>query len=41
MIVPNNHLVAFQLMEAWQRPYRVEIIIEDRDLHESPFAPAT
>ena len=34
MIVPDRDLVAIELAETVERPHRVVIIVEDRDLHD-------
>jgi len=33
MVVENGHVMRRQLLEARQRPQRVEVVVEDRDLH--------
>ena len=36
VIVPDRDVVAGELAEAVERAHRVEIIVEDRDLHDAP-----
>src|SRR5207247_1962092 len=33
VVVEDGHVVRRQLLEARQRPQRVEVVVEDRDLH--------
>src|SRR5581483_9165834 len=35
VVVPDRDIVCRELREAGERPYRVEVVVEDRDLHRS------
>jgi DNA-binding NtrC family response regulator len=35
VVVPDRNLVTLELLEAWKRAHRVEVIVQDRNLHAS------